>query len=117
MGLPKPEELISTVNLKKMPSKWWMDLRTEFKPGFYCHGAKGKNLAYVDFPNARDFHVTDEDWKLPEDWKKTVIEGIRQRLERFRTFHVFMDICVRCGACADNATSSSEQVILKTCLF
>ncbi|ACI21329.1 MULTISPECIES: sulfate reduction electron transfer complex DsrMKJOP subunit DsrK [Thermodesulfovibrio] len=102
MGLPRPEELISNVNLKKMPSKWWMDtLPVEFKPGFYCYGAKGKNLEYVNFPNARDFHVTDEDWKLPEDWKKIVIEGIKQRLERFRTFHVFMDICVRCGACAD----------------
>lgn len=101
-GLPKPEELISKVNLKKMPSKKWMDtLPVKFKPGFYCYGAKGKNLEYVDFPNARDWSPADPDWKLPEDWKKIVIEGIKQRLERFRTFHVFMDICVRCGACAD----------------
>jgi len=36
-GLPKPEELISKVNLKKMPPKKWMDtLPVEFKPGFYC---------------------------------------------------------------------------------
>jgi len=102
MALPRPEELVGTVNLKQMPSRKWMDmLPVEFKPGFYCYGAQGKNLEYVDFPNARDFNVTDPDWKLPEDWKKIVIEGIKQRLERFRTFHVFMDICVRCGACAD----------------
>jgi len=101
-GLPKPEELISKVNLKKMPPKKWMDtLPVEFKPNFYCYGAKGKNLEYVNFPNARDWSPTDPDWKLPEDWKKIVIEGIKQRIERFRTFHVFMDICVRCGACAD----------------
>jgi ferredoxin len=27
--------------------------------------------------------------------------GLRERLERFRSLKLFMDICVRCGACAD----------------
>jgi len=54
-----------------MPSKKWMDtLPVEFKPGFYCYGAKGKNLEYVDFPNARDFHVTDPDWNFQRTGKK-----------------------------------------------
>ena len=26
---------------------------------------------------------------------------MRERLKKYRTFHIFMDICVRCGACAD----------------
>ena len=26
---------------------------------------------------------------------------MKERLERFRSFKIFMDICVRCGACAD----------------
>jgi Fe-S oxidoreductase len=43
----------------------------------------------------------DDDWQLPEDWKRIFIEGMRERLMQYRTFHVFMDICVRCGACAD----------------
>ena len=43
----------------------------------------------------------DEDWKLPENWKEIILEGLRERLEKFRSLKVFMDICVRCGACAD----------------
>jgi len=56
MGLPRPEELISTVNLKKMPSKKWMDtLPVEFKPGFYCYGAKGKILSMLIFQMQETF--------------------------------------------------------------
>jgi Fe-S oxidoreductase len=78
-----------------------MDIVTEMRQGMYCHGAKGKNLAALELPNARDFKVADEDWQIPDDWRETVLNGIKERLEKFRTFHVFMDICVRCGACAD----------------
>jgi hypothetical protein len=28
-------------------------------------------------------------------------EGLKERLEKFRSLKIFMDICVRCGACAD----------------
>ncbi|MFZ3064211.1 MAG: (Fe-S)-binding protein [Nitrospirota bacterium] len=97
--LPKPEEL-SKID-QKPPKKGWMDLPAEFKQGMYCYGAKGKNLTTVDFPNARDWSPDDKDWKLPENWKETVIEGIKERLLKYRSFHIFMDICVRCGACAD----------------
>lgn len=97
--LPKPEEL-SKID-QKPPKKSWMDTPAEFKKGMYCYGAKGKNLTTVDFPNARDWSPDDKDWKLPENWKETVIEGIRDRLLKYRSFHIFMDICVRCGACAD----------------
>ncbi len=97
--LPKPEEL-SKID-QKPPKKSWMDTPAEFKQGMYCYGAKGKNLATVDFPNARDWSPDVKDWKLPENWKETVIEGIKDRLLKYRSFHIFMDICVRCGACAD----------------
>ena len=43
----------------------------------------------------------DADWKLPENWKQILLEGIAERLEKYRSFRLFMDICVRCGACAD----------------
>lgn len=43
----------------------------------------------------------DEDWKLPSNWKEIILEGIRERLDKYRSLKVFMDICVRCGACAD----------------
>ena len=26
---------------------------------------------------------------------------MKERLEKYRSFRLFMDICVRCGACAD----------------
>jgi Fe-S oxidoreductase len=97
--LPKPSEL-AQINLTP-PAKPWMDIITEMRQGMYCHGAKGKNLAALGMPNARDFKVTEDDWQIPDDWRETVLNGIKERLEKFRTFHVFMDICVRCGACAD----------------
>jgi len=97
--LPKPSEL-SQISLTP-PPKPWMDIVTEMRQGMYCHGAKGKNLAALELPNARDFKVAEEDWQIPDDWRETVLNGIKERLEKFRTFHVFMDICVRCGACAD----------------
>jgi Fe-S oxidoreductase len=52
-------------------------------------------------PNARDWNPAEEDWKLPEDWQEIVREGFRDRLEKFRSLKLFMDTCVRCGACAD----------------
>lgn len=99
--LPKTEELSK---IDYTPSSTdWLDttVQTPFEPGTFCWGAKGKNLETVGFPNARDWSPVDEDWKLPENWRSTVIEGIGERLTRYRSFKVMMDICVRCGACAD----------------
>ena len=39
--------------------------------------------------------------QLPKDWKEIVLQGMEDRLKRFRSLKVFFDICVRCGACAD----------------
>jgi Fe-S oxidoreductase len=97
---PKPDELAKSIDYRP-PKKEWMDTPGELKPGMYCWGAKGKNLKLIDFPNARDWSPAEEDWKLPENWEETIIEGIRERLGKYRSFRLFMDICVRCGACAD----------------
>lgn len=98
--LPKPEEL---AKVKHAPPLFegWMDKPVELKEGIYCYGAKGKNLAAVNMPNPRDWSPKDEDWKLPEDWEEIVMEGFKERLAKHRSFKLFMDICVRCGACAD----------------
>jgi Fe-S oxidoreductase len=72
-----------------------------FKEGMFCHGSKPKSLELVGFPNPRDWRTADADWKLPENWKQIILEGIADRLEKYRSFRLFMDICVRCGACAD----------------
>ena len=78
-----------------------MDTQPEIRPGIACYGSKAKDLKYVDMPNPRDWSPFDDDWKLPENWEETIHEGFKDRLDRFRSFKLFMDICVRCGACAD----------------
>jgi Fe-S oxidoreductase len=97
----KPNEIISAIKYDETPAKDWMDTPVEIKPGMFCWGAKAKSLKVVDFPNARDWNPLHEDWALPKDWKGTVLEGIAERLKKYRSFKLFMDICVRCGACAD----------------
>ncbi len=97
--LPKPEEL-AKIDYKP-PKTGWMGTPVEFKPGMFCHGSKPKSLEIVGFPNPREWRPADADWKLPENWKEILLEGIAERLEKYRSFRLFMDICVRCGACAD----------------
>jgi len=98
-GYYQQEELLN-VDLDP-PKTAWMDTPVDFRPGTFIYPGKAKNLNILDLPNPRDWAVTDDDWKLPDDWKKTVLEGMAERLRRFRSFKVFMDICVRCGTCAD----------------
>ena len=62
----------------------------------YCYAAAAKNLDYVGFPNPREWQPFDKDWKLPADWKEIILKGMKERLEKFRSFRLFMDICVRC---------------------
>ena len=97
--LPKPEEL-SKIDLTP-PKTGWMETPVVFKEGMFCHGSKPKSLEIVGFPNPRDWRPADADWKLPENWKQILLEGIADRLKKYRSFRLFMDICVRCGACAD----------------
>ncbi|MBI5639961.1 MAG: (Fe-S)-binding protein [Nitrospirae bacterium] len=97
---PKPAELAESIKLIP-PKTEWMDTPTEIKPGTFCWGAKGKNLGIVEFPNARDWNPSEEDWKLPENWQEIFLKGMKDLLGKYRSFQVFMDICVRCGACAD----------------
>ena len=98
--VPTPEEL---AKIDHRPPLWkgWMYTPAEIKQGIACYGSKAKNLEYVGMPNPREWSPFDEDWKLPENWKEIVLEGLRERLDRFRSLKIFMDICVRCGACAD----------------
>jgi len=99
MAPPKPEELAKINHTP--PLKGWMDMPVEFKPGTFCWGGNPKSLEAVDLPNPRPWNPLDKDWKLPKNWKTIVQEGMKDRLRRFRSFQLFMDICVRCGACAD----------------
>ncbi len=96
---PTAEELVKVDY--KPPRKRWMDIKPVMRRGVINWSAVPKSVEYLDLPNPRRWQPTDDDWKLPENWKEIILEGMRDRLKRFRTFQIFMDICVRCGACAD----------------
>lgn len=83
------------------PKRGWMEPKVEFRKGTYCYPASLKHQKYLELPNPREWHPYEEDWKLPQNWKEIVLEGMKDRLKRYRSFRLFMDICVRCGACAD----------------
>jgi Fe-S oxidoreductase len=98
--LPKPEEL-THVSFRPDSGKDWTDPHVDFRKGTYCYSAAAKNLKVLDFPNPRDWQPFDKDWKLPPNWKQIILDGMQERLAKFRSFRLFMDVCVRCGACAD----------------
>jgi Fe-S oxidoreductase len=97
--VPTPQEL-AKVNYQ-LPAKDWMHTKPEFRPGTYVNAAQPKWLEMINYPYPRAWAVTDEDWKLPPDWKEIILQGMEDRLSRFRSLKLFFDICVRCGACAD----------------
>ncbi len=78
-----------------------MDTPVDFRPGTWSHPGTAKNLTVLHLPNPRDWSPADIDWKLPENWKEIILAGFKERLEKYRSFRLFLDICVRCGACAD----------------
>lgn len=86
-----------------MPSQDWMDPHIDFeaRKGTWSYPGAAKNLEYLGMPNPREWSPTDEDWQLPDNWQEIIHEGFLDLLKRFRSLKVFMDCCVRCGACAD----------------
>lgn len=94
------EELAASINYK-FPKTNWMDTPVVFKKGTYNNAAVPDSVSYVNQPNPRKWQPYEDDWKLPENWQTIILEGLRERLHKFRSLKLFMDICVRCGACAD----------------
>jgi Fe-S oxidoreductase len=97
---PKPEALLGGIDYRP-PAAQWMDVPLNIRKGMYCYASNPKSVEYLGMPNAREWNPMEEDWKLPENWQQILHEGFKERLEKFRSIKVFMDICVRCGACAD----------------
>ncbi|UCG84639.1 MAG: (Fe-S)-binding protein [Dehalococcoidia bacterium] len=81
--------------------KGWLEPSASFKKGTYCYSAPQKHQAYLDLPYPRQWQPFDDDWQLPENWKEIILEGMEDRLNKYRSYRLFLDICVRCGACAD----------------
>lgn len=90
-----------------VPTKDWMETPALFKEGNFAYPAKKEKVEYLDsqsdlnFPNARIWSPDEDDWKLPENWQEIILKGLKERLDKFRSLKIFMDCCVRCGACAD----------------
>ena len=97
--LPNADEL-SRIDYTP-PKSRWVDTPAELKDGMWCYGSKAKSLETLDFPNPRQWLPSEEDWKLPENWQEIILKGMKDLLGKYRSFKIFMDICVRCGACAD----------------
>ncbi len=55
-----------------------------------CHPAKAKDMVKIDLPPER----------LPE-WKEAMLRKMAEVLDRYRSVRLFLDLCVKCGACAD----------------
>ncbi len=99
--LPKNDELFSSLDHRPAGGTDWMDTPIDIRPGMYCYSANPKSMETLSAPNARKWNPMEEDWLLPDNWQEILHKGMKERLEKFRSFKVFMDICVRCGACSD----------------
>ena len=99
--LPKNDELFSSLDHRPAGGSDWMDTPIDIRPGMYCYSANPKSMETLSAPNARKWNPMEEDWLLPDNWQEIIHKGMKERLEKFRSFKVFMDICVRCGACSD----------------
>jgi Fe-S oxidoreductase len=97
--MKKPEELGKIEHTP--PSKSWLNPDVQFRKGTFNYSAVPERQEYLGLPYPRKWQPTDEDWKLPKNWKEIILTGLKERLERYRSLKIFMDICVRCGACAD----------------
>ena len=83
------------------PKGDWRDAHVELRRGTFSNASLPKDLIALGLPNPRKWQPTDLDWQLPADWKGILLRGMQERLAKYRSFRLFMDVCVRCGACAD----------------
>ncbi|OPZ22042.1 MAG: succinate dehydrogenase/fumarate reductase iron-sulfur subunit [candidate division BRC1 bacterium ADurb.BinA364] len=95
-----PEQLIRSIDYTP-PAQSWMETPVELRKGSFNYGANPESVEYLGLPYARKWQPMDDDWQLPADWQAIVLQGLKERLDKYRSLKIFMDCCVRCGACAD----------------
>ncbi len=98
--MPKSSDLIKSIDYV-FPEASWMDTKPAFAPGTWCYPSKKETMVELGMPNPHEWNPAEEDWNLPENWEEIIYNGLKDRLEKYRSLKVFMDVCVRCGACAD----------------
>ncbi|MCW8942892.1 MAG: (Fe-S)-binding protein, partial [Gammaproteobacteria bacterium] len=67
-------------------------------------GAMAHSTPFVageEFQSDMGFPFTEEPGQLIEGWKERFLELMEEKLSKYRSLQVFMDICVKCGACTD----------------
>lgn len=67
---------------------------------------KGPFIAKPEFQKAMgfpsDFSQDEEGkWSLIPDWKEAALEKLDDLRGRYRSLQLYLDICVKCGACSD----------------
>jgi len=97
--LPNPKVLLES--RPAFPLESWMDVKPEFKPGAFAYPAKKETMLKLGMPNPHEWNPEAEDWNLPDNWEQILYDALADLLAKHRSLKVFMDICVRCGACAD----------------
>ena len=86
----KPDEMLKTINYTP-PATNWMDLPNDLSPGRFAYPAKQDKIEYLmheipgQFGNPREWSPGDADWKLPSNWKEIVMNGFRERLDKYRS--------------------------------
>ncbi|MFV1951493.1 MAG: sulfate reduction electron transfer complex DsrMKJOP subunit DsrK [Nitrospinota bacterium] len=55
-----------------------------------CHYAAEKHMEKLGFPSVK-----------PVDWKEKALKKMKELLKKYRSLKLYLDICVRCGSCAD----------------
>ncbi len=98
--LPKPDEMFEDID-HTPPDEEWEKIESPITEGRFAYPAKDKNLQIMEFRTPGEWSPADEEWPLPENWQEIIYEGFRERLDKYRSLKIFMDTCVRCGACAD----------------
>ena len=94
----------------------WMDPSVSFRKGTYRYAAPLKHQKYLGLPNQSEWNPADADWKLPENWKEIILEGMASFLKRHRSFGSFSTSVCAAAPAPTSATTSSAPGTRRTCL-
>ncbi len=86
-----PNELVDKIDYGTKSSDKsgnWMHTtkNVQIRPGMYCYAAKPESVETLGLPNARAWNPLEEDWKLPDNWQEIVFNGLKERLEKLKTY-------------------------------
>ena len=77
--VPAIDDLVTTPPIKKGASK-----------DIHCFPASKDHLKYLGMPEKR-----------VDNWREAAIDKLGDLIEKYKSLKLFMDICVKCGACTD----------------